>query len=340
MAKRNAQNERMKRDYVLFLEETEGLDEKSTDKVLAAILKFEESTGFKPFTKFHIEQAVQFKKELNRAKHPRTGKALSHATVDATLALVRKYFTWLSGRNGFRSKFTYSDAAYFKNNRKNARIAHAQRDVPYPSLPAASRAFEALPSDTEVQMRDKALFAFLMLTGARIGAVATLKLKHVNLTECHLRQDAREVATKNAKDIDTWFFPVASAYLDCFAAWVAYLREDKFFGQEDALFPKALVGVKDGEGFANLGLAREGYASTANLNKIIRNAFSRLGMPEYTPHSFRKTLFLLGVETCETLEEIKAWSMNLGHEHLSTSYQSYLPMSRERQREVLKRFRS
>ena len=41
MAKRNAQNERLKRDYMFFLEQTKRLDERSTDKVRAAILKFE-----------------------------------------------------------------------------------------------------------------------------------------------------------------------------------------------------------------------------------------------------------------------------------------------------------
>lgn len=146
MAKRVEKNERMTRDYIFFLEQTEGLDEKSTDKVLAAILRFEESTGFKPFTKFHIEQAAWFKRDLERAKNPRTGRPLSHATIDATLALVRKFFIWLAGRNGCRFKFTYSDAEYFKNNRKNARIAHAERDVPYPSMEAAFHAFQSMPS--------------------------------------------------------------------------------------------------------------------------------------------------------------------------------------------------
>ncbi|MDJ0825298.1 MAG: site-specific integrase [Rhodobacter sp.] len=339
MAKRVEQNERAKRDYVFFLEQTEGLDEKSTNKVLAAIRKFEVSTGYKPFSKFHIEQAARFKRDLNRAKNPRTGKLLSHATVDSTLAVVRKFIIWLAGRQGYRSKFTYSDAEYFKNNRKNARIAHAQRDVPHPSMEAAFHAFQAMPNATEIERRDKALFAFLMLTGARIGAVASLKLKHVNLRECHVRQDAREVATKNAKDIDTWFFPVNSEYLDCFTDWLNHLNADKLFGPEDALFPKPLVEVKDGQGFANLGVSREGYSSTAQLNRIIRTAFANVQMPEYTPHSFRKTLFVYGTEVCDGLEEIKAWSRNLGHENLATSYNSYLPMSRERQREVLKRLR-
>lgn len=338
MAKRIAENERVKRDYIFYLEETEGLDEQSTDKVLAAIRKFEDSTGYKPFTKFHIEQARRFKRDLERAKNPRTGKALTHATIDATLTLVRKFFAWLAGRNGYRSNFTYSDAGYFKNNRKSARIAHAQRDVPYPSIEAALHAFQAMPDGSGDKRRDKALFAFLMLTGARIGAVASLKLKHVNLEERHLRQDSREVATKAAKDIDTWFFPVNPEYLECFAAWLTYLKEQKFFGPEDALFPKALVGVKVGEGFANLGLSREGYSSTAKLNEIIRTAFANVQMPEYTPHSVRKTLFLFGSQVCESLEELKAWSLNLGHENLATSYNSYLPMSRERQREILKKF--
>lgn len=85
------ENERMKRNYVFYLEEADGLDDKSTDKVLAAILKFEQSTGFKPFKRFHIEQAAKFKTDLSQAKNQR-GQPLSHSTVDATLTLVRKFF--------------------------------------------------------------------------------------------------------------------------------------------------------------------------------------------------------------------------------------------------------
>jgi hypothetical protein len=71
------ENERMKRKYVFYLEEADGLDAKSTDKVLAAILKFEQSTGFKPFKRFHIDQAAKFKTYLSQAKN-RTGQPLSH----------------------------------------------------------------------------------------------------------------------------------------------------------------------------------------------------------------------------------------------------------------------
>ncbi|MEP3329294.1 hypothetical protein [Sedimentitalea sp.] len=96
MRKHVEENERAKREYVFYLEQAKGLDEKSTDKVLAAILKFEQSTKFKPFKRFHIEQASKFKEDLAKI-NGKTGKPLGHATVDATLASVRGFFS-LAGR--------------------------------------------------------------------------------------------------------------------------------------------------------------------------------------------------------------------------------------------------
>ncbi len=63
-----------------------------------------------------------------------------------------------------------------------------------------------MPSGTPLQRRDKSLFAFLMLTDARDGAVASLRLKHIDLVENCVNQDARDVNTKFAKTFTTWFF--------------------------------------------------------------------------------------------------------------------------------------
>jgi integrase len=216
------ENERMKRKYVFHLEEADGLDAKSTDKVLAAVLKFEQSIGFKPFKRFHIDQAAKFKIYLSQAKNQR-GQPLSHSTVDATLTLVRKFFHWLAGQSGYKKVLSYSDTRYFNNNRKSARIAHTANEKQSPSPEAAFHAFQAMPKATEFDMRDKALFAFFMLTGARVGAVASLRLKHIDLFNGKVFQDPREVNTKAAKYIDTVFMPVDPAYLECFTAWVKYL---------------------------------------------------------------------------------------------------------------------
>lgn len=332
------ENERMKRRYVFDLEEGDGLDAKSTDKVLAAILKFEQSTGFKPFKKFHIDQAARFKTTLAQAKNQR-GQPLSHSTIDATLTLVRKFFHWLAGQSGYKKVLTYSDTRYFNNNRKSARIAHTANDKERPTPEAAFHAFQAMPNATEFERRDKALFAFFMLTGARVGAVASLRLKHIDLFNGKVFQDAREVNTKAAKTIDTIFFPVNPAYLDCFTEWMDYLRTVKFFGPTDAVFPKAQMGLAATGGFQKTGLSRDPFATTTPLNKIIRNAFAMVQLPQYTPHTFRATLIKMANDRCETMEEVKAWGMNIGHENLATTIGSYLPIPKHRKEDLIKRLK-
>ncbi len=335
MRKRNEENERIKRAYLGYLKQAKGQDETSLDKAAAAILMFEEATGFKSFKAFHIEQAGRFKVFLEKRKNKRTGKPLSLSTRDATLRLVKAFFHWLASQPGYKSRISYSDVEYFNNNSKNARAAHSQRPLPFPSIQQCAHAFQAMPEGSDEKLRDKAIFAFLMLTSARGSAVASLRLKHINLHDGYVFQDGREVDTKNSKTIDTWFFPVDPAYRRYFEDWVHYLSDVKFFGPEDALFPKARVGVLDGR-FANLGLSRDPHGSSAKVRTVIKEAFAAVQMPPYTPHGYRKTLVGLGNEVCQTLEQMKAWSMNLGHENLATTAGSYLPVSRERQGEVLK----
>ena len=330
------ENERIKYEYATYLRHAKGQDDASIDKARAAIRQFEESTKFKSFKKFHRQQAADFKDYLNKQKNERTKKPLSFSTVDATLRLVKNFFHWLVSKPGFKRVLTYPDVEYFNNTRKAARVAHTQREVPYPSMQQAAHAFQAMPFETEFDKRDKALFAFFMMTCARVGAVASLKLGHVNMEMGHVFQDAREVKTKGAKTIYCQFYPVDKAYHECLAAWVTYLREVKLFGPEDALFPKARVGVVEGKGFANMGLARDSFANGTKINLIIRGAFASVQLPQYTPHSFRKTLTHLGSDLCKTPEQFKAWSMNMGHENVATTMNSYLPVTAERQMELIK----
>ncbi len=337
MAKFVEENERIKHEYATYLRHAKGQDGSSIDKVQAAIRRFEESTKFKPFKKFNRQQAVDFKVYLDRQKSPATGKPLGVTTVDATLRLVKGFFHWLVARPGFKRVLTYPDVDYFNNTRKAGRVAHEQREIPWPSVEQAVHAFQAMPFETEFEKRDKALFAFFMLTAARDGAVASLKLKHVNVDLGHVFQDAREVKTKAAKTIHCQFFPVDPCYRECFRDYVTFLREVKLFGPEDALFPKADVRPVKGQGYTNLGLARAGYANSAKLNAIIRGAFAAVQMPEYTPHAFRKTIAALGDQLCRNQTEFKAWSMNMGHDNVATTVNSYLQLTVQGQLDTIRK---
>jgi len=333
--KHNEENERIKRRYLQFLREAKRCDPATVDKAAEAILRFERGTGFKPFKRFHIEQAVTFKRQLEAARNDRTGASLSKATIDGTLRAVKAFVLWLAGQPGYKTRIKYSDSEYFNLNAKDVRIAHAERDTAFPSMEQCRHAFNQMPSATVFQRRDKALFAFVMLTGARDGAIASLRLKHVDLIEGRVNQDARDVKTKFAKTFTTWFFPVEDEYRQAFRDWVEYLRKDQLFGPTDALFPKPLMGLKDGS-FAATALSREPYGNASRIRAVIKDAFTSAGLPAFGPHSFRKTLGILANTHCKTPEQFKAWSMNLGHENIATTLSAYCPVSTARQGELIK----
>ncbi len=331
----NEENERIKRRYMHFLREAKGCDTATVDKSIEAILRFERSTGFKSFKRFHIDQAMAFKRTLASTKNARTGAPLSKATIDGIPRAVKALVLWLAGQPGYKSRIAYADAQYFNLNAKDARVAHHQRDTPFPTPEQCRHAFGQMPATTDLQRRDKALFALLMLTGARDGAIASLRLKHIDLVENCVYQDGRDVATKFAKTFTTWFFPVDDTYRDTFRDWVDYLRKNQLFGPGDALFPKPLMGLRNCE-FTCLGLSRDTYSNAGKFRSVIKDAFTNGGLPAFGPHSFRKTLGVMANDHCKTPEQFKAWSLNLGHENIATTLSAYCPVSPQRQGQLIR----
>ena len=64
MRKHNADNERIKRKYLIFEKETRQQSDASIDSIAKSIARFEEYTKWREFKRFHFEQAIRFKKHL------------------------------------------------------------------------------------------------------------------------------------------------------------------------------------------------------------------------------------------------------------------------------------
>src|SRR5688572_16092309 len=94
MRKRHPQNERIKRQYLTYLEEARRMNASSVDHVAAALALFEESTGHRDFRKFHVEQARRFKRRLNEHINLATGKPLAKATIHSRLMALKTFFVW------------------------------------------------------------------------------------------------------------------------------------------------------------------------------------------------------------------------------------------------------
>lgn len=210
MQKHNAENERLKRRYFAYLREAARYDESTVDAVAKALHRFETDAGFRDFRQFRIEQAVAFKRHLLTKRNAQTGKELGKSTVHFTLAHLKRFFQWLAGQPGFRSRIAYSDADYFNLSEKDARIAVTKRASAYPTLEQVLHVLGHMGTASEIERRNRALIAFILLTGARDGAVASMRLKHVNLDARCVFQDARDVKTKFSKTFTTYFFPVGA----------------------------------------------------------------------------------------------------------------------------------
>ena len=90
----DASNERLKHRYFTVLRQARGYSEKTIDRAASALLDFEHSTVFAPFSSYGSEQAVAYKESLRTGKGRSGGKPLSAATIRSRLLAIRRFFEW------------------------------------------------------------------------------------------------------------------------------------------------------------------------------------------------------------------------------------------------------
>ena len=332
----NANNERVKRQYFRYLKEAKRHSEATVDAVAKALSRFEADTKFRDFKSFHHEQAIAFKRRLMEQDSQTTGEKLSKATLHATLAELKRFFQWLAGQPGYRSRLNYSDADYFNLSDKDARIATARREKNFPTIEQVKHVIATMPAGSEIEWRNRSVIAFTLLTGARDTALASIKLKHIDVKGGSVNQDAREVRTKNSKTFTTFFFPVGDDIRQLVEEWVTYLRERKLWGNDDPLFPATQIAVGEDCRFRVVGLDRKHWSNATPMRTIFREAFQMADLPYFNPHSLRNTLAQLGERLCKSPEDFKAWSQNFGHEGVLTTFRSYGAVGTRRQGEIIR----
>jgi integrase len=115
---------------------------------------------------------------------------------------------------------------------------------------------------------------------------------------------------------------------------------DRLWGADNPLFPATKVAVGESGHFQNRGLDRKHWKDAAAIRRIFKKSFQMAGLPYFNPHSFRNTLASLGEQIRPTPEVFKAWSQNLGHSHVLTTFTSYGSVAISRQDEILKTLRN
>ena len=336
MKKYDANNERIKKDYFKYQKEANQRSGLTVDEIRKSIARYEEYTSHKDFRSFNKEQAIGFKNHLTKQKNTRTNEVISKSTILHIINDLKAFFRWLAYQKGYKSKIDVYEVDYFNLSEKDVRTAKQAGYKDFPTVEQIRRVLQAMPTNTEIERRDRVLVAFTLLTGIRDKAITTLKLKHIDIDKKLVKQDPNEVATKFSKRIDTFFFPVGDDIAQIVTDWYDYLTKEKLYGYNHPLFPKTRLEQDSNHCFKPSGLTLEHWKTASAIRNIFKKAFYSIGLPYYNPHKFRDTLVHLGMKVCKTPEDFKAWSQNLGHENPLTTFTSYGNIDPYRQGELIR----
>lgn len=321
----NAKNERIKLDYEDYLAHDVGLAESTITQKLDAIYRYEVVTEFSDFKSFDRDKAISFVEAINETK-------LANATRLSIVNHVKGFFQSLAMDGVINGKKSRRAIAALRLSKKATRAGQGQKPKAFPTIAEFKQIVEAMPFETAIERRNRALIAFTALSGARDGAIISMRLKHVDLVRQEVKQYPDEVDTKASKLIATWFFPVDPIFKDIVTEYTQYLRDEIGFTDEDPLFPADLRGQDENYRFTSIGLSKEQWSTAQRMRKIFKAAFVKAGFPYRSPHRVRNTLMDFAFDLELTGKELKAWSQNLGHEKLETSVHCYGKLSHDEQR--------
>ena len=332
----NPNNERIKREYFTFKKEADRKDEKTIEAISKAILRFETFNNYKDFKTFNRHQAAAFKNHIAETNNKKTGAPMALATQLSTLNVIQSFFRWLALQKGFKKAIHIPDIEYFNLSAKDTRAAKSSAPADFPTMDQMRHVINQMPHQTEIEMRDRAIVAFTTLTAARVGAIASLKIKDFDQSRNLISQNPNHVNTKFGKRIETFLMVIDDQHLQIFLEWVNYLKTVKHFSVGDPLFPKTKNIVDENQCFKAGGISNEHWAGTTAIRDIFKAAFNKAGIKYHHPHSLRHTLTHHYQAVCKTPEEFKAISQNLGHENVLTTFICYGEIPPYRQCEVIK----
>lgn len=325
MTKISYQNEQIKREYFEHLRGAEGFAESSVRTFAEAIAQWQLFSGGDDFSNFNKTKALAFREWLvKRATKTKSGQ-LTLVTQGNYLRRIKKFFTWLSGHQSFRTKILKNDIEFLRLSKKDALIARSGTTKAMPSFEDARKIIEGIDVKNEIDRRDRALICFSLITGCRISAIVSLKMKCFDKNKKLIDQNPGDgVKTKNSKKILTTFFPIGwNDPEKYFIEWFEYL-EKKGFQSNDPIFPSTLGNFNSVQSrYSKELIGNSFWEGTSGARKIFEKRCHNAGLPYFHPHSFRHLVVSVMSKTRLTEEEKRAISLNLGHANVSTTFGAY-----------------
>ena len=332
----------IKRRFYDYLKNSKRFSSKSVEKYEKAIWRWEDFSNHADFADFNPTAAIAFKEWLATKKKARSQDSLGLSYRYDVLRFLKLFFEWLSKQPGYK-RINQTAVDYLNSSWAEARMATQPRGIVYPSVEEIRTVIESIRGTSEVEMRDRALLSLVFLTGARISATMTLPLKSFDRDKLIIIQDpAFGIKTKFSKRIVSALLPLSyKEPLNYFLAWFDYLQNKRNFTPNDPIFPatKTKSELDNNISYHNTGLVQPTFwESSTTPRTIFKKRFADAGVKYYHPHTLRHLLVKEFTKMPLTEEQKKAFSQNLGHDNIGTTFGShgYGQLTEDRQIEVMK----
>ncbi|MDZ4724429.1 MAG: site-specific integrase [candidate division Zixibacteria bacterium] len=333
--KPNYENEKLKRRYRTHLVGAQGMSAGTVLTVIRALKHYEQLFEGEDYSYFNQRRAMDVKKHLE--KQAWETKSLSGNTAYHTLRILKRFFSWLAEQPGFKKKISLDAVSYLSLDLRKTQEVLNPVDRPFPSLEYVLKLVHSIIGDTEIARRDRAIIAFLLLSGMRFSALISLPMGCFDPHSLRIDQDPRRgVKTKFGKAIPSKLMVFDERMLLPILDWYRYLLSERLFPNTAPLFPKTLIEQAENVlSFAQVGVSDQFWKSGSGLREILQKRSQEAGLDYFNPHSFRHAAVHLAMERCQTPEEFKAVSQNLGHSKPMTTLMNYGTLPNDRMRTVL-----
>ena len=146
-----------------------------------------------------------------------------------------------------------------------------------PTLEEARSIIESIKINNEIDRRDRAIICFALITGMRISAIASLRMKNFDMENKLINQNPADgVKTKNSKRILTAFFPIGwNEPEKYFLEWFRYLKLNGF-QSNDPLFPATKKNFNTNKSsYSKISISRDFWKSTGAIRSIFKKDAER-----------------------------------------------------------------
>jgi integrase len=335
MKKTIIKNEKIIRSYREWLKEAKGFSEITVEQKLRPIRHYQKIFDNEDFSSFNTERATKFKFSISNLRY--NEQPIKDNSYRAYLNNTKSFFQWLCIQPGYRNKIKMDTIEYLNITKRESRIAAQPSNREYPTIEYIIELVKSIVVITEIDMRDRALIAFMFLTGIRDAALISLPIKCVDEEKLIVFQDPRsEVKTKFSKFIISKIFKFDNALLEIALDWIKYLKS-KRYSPDYPVFPRSKTEqVENGYSFIKPTKVEPlFFKNTLSIREILKSRCKEANLQYYSPHCFRHSCFNYARKLASSGDELAAIAENFGHESVKSIFMSYGKLSPEQQIEIL-----